>query len=371
MDTIDPMVVRSPLGWEPPRVPPRRAWAAPLALLAVLVVVVLVGLLLELPYYAIAPGSAKEVDGLIRADGAETFPADGDVMMATVSLYRVRPFDALLGWLRSDVDIVPERTVLPPEVSDREYRRYNFEVMGESKQTAVVVALRRLGHEVTEHGEGAVIEQVLPEFPAQGRLRQGEVIKAVDGRPVLLVRDATEAIRLHQPGDLVTIDVAQPDGSEPRRIQVPVAPDPEQDGRPVLGVILRTFKRTFDLPFEVEIDSADIGGPSAGLAFTLGVIEALTPGELTGGNRVAATGTIDMDGTVGDVGGVAQKTSAVRTAGATVFLVPAAEYEIARAHAGPGLKVVKVATLQEALDALGSLGGDLTALGSVAPAPRG
>ncbi|HET9442128.1 MAG TPA: S16 family serine protease, partial [Acidimicrobiales bacterium] len=206
---------------------------------------------------------------------------------------------------------------------------------------------------------------------AQGRLQPGDVIKAIDGRPVNLVSDATTIISSHQPGDELVIDVTQPDGTEPRQVRVPVAADPEQGGKTVLGVFLRSFKRDFDLPFDVDINSGNIGGPSAGLAFTLGIIDALTPGELTGGNKVAVTGTIEMDGSVGDVGGVAQKTSAVKAAGATVFLVPAGEYEVARQRAGAGLKVVKVTTLQEALDALGSLGGDLTALGSVSPAPRG
>jgi PDZ domain-containing protein len=311
------------------------------------------------------------VNTLISAKGAETYPAKGQVLLTTISLQQATPFDAVIGWLRTDVDVFPQEKVVPPKTSSEEYTRLNFEVMDESKQNAIVVALRRLGYQVTEKGEGALVERVLPQFAAKGRLQEGEVIKAIDGKPVRLVPEATAIISSHKPGDVLTIDLAQPDGSSPHQVQVPTAADPEQANKTVLGVFLRTFKRDFDLPFEVDIQSGNIGGPSAGLAFTLGVIDALTPGELTGGRKVAVTGTIEIDGRVGDVGGVAQKTSAVKASGADVFLVPAGEYETARQRAGDGLLVMKVTTLQEALDALGSLGGDLSALGPVSNGQRG
>lgn len=371
MNTIEPMVVRSPLGWEPVEPPQRHPWLGTTVTLLVILGAVVIGFNWSLPYYALAPGSARDVGSLIAADGAKTYPADGEVLLTTISLQQVHPIEAFVGWLRSDVDVVPEDRIKPPDTSNQEYRQQNFEVMDESKQNAIVVALRRLGYEVKEKGQGALIERVLPQFPVKGILREGEVIKAIDGKPVGLVTDATAVIGTHKPGDVLAIDVAQPDGSGARQALVPLAADPDQGGKVVLGVFLRTFKRDFDAPFKVDIRSGNIGGPSAGLAFTLGVIDSLTPGELTGGRKVAVTGTIEIDGRVGDVGGVAQKTSAVRKAGADVFLVPAGEYEVARQYAGPGLQVIKVTTLQEALDALGTLGGDLSALGPVATGQRG
>ena len=127
--------------------------------------------------------------------------------------------------------------------------------------------------------------------------------------------------------------------------------------------LLHVESHRFDEPIKVSIDSRGIGGPSAGLAFTLAIIDELRPGELTGGQKVAVTGTIDLDGRVGDVGGVVQKTAAVRAAGAKYFLVPPGEYNDAKAHAGKHLKVIKVATLDEALQALGALGGDVKDIG--------
>ena len=371
VNTTEPMVVRSPLGWEPVKPPPRHRLLGLTIALVLVFGVVVVGFNLPLPYYALAPGSARDVGPLIESSTTKLFPAEGEILLTTISLQQVHPFQALTGWLRSDVDVLPEEQIRPPDTSDQEYRQFNFQVMDESKQNAIVVALRRLGYEVTEKGEGALVEKVLPQFPSQGRLQPGDVISAIDGQPVRLVGDATAVISTHKPGDVLNIKVAQPDGTEPREVQVPVAADPEQGGKTVLGVFLRSFKRDFDLPFEVDINSGNIGGPSAGLAFTLGMIDSLTEGELTGGRKVAVTGTIELDGRVGDVGGVAQKTSAVKAAGAEVFIVPAGEYEVAKSRAGRGLTVIKVTTLQEALDALGWLGGDLNALGPVAAGQRG
>ena len=373
VNTSSEMVVRSPLGWEPVEPPPRHRWLGLTIALTLILGIVVVSFNLALPYYALAPGSAREVGPLIEAkgDGAKVYPAQGQVLLTTISLQQVHPVEALVGWLRTDVDVLPEKDILPPDTSDQEYRQFNYQVMDESKQNAIVVALRRLGYQVTEKGEGALVEKVLPQFPAQGRLQPGDVIKAIDGKPIALTTDAVAVIGTHKPGDVLTVDVVQPDGTEPRQVQVPVGSDPEQGNKPVLGVLLRSFKRDFDMPFAVDIQSGNIGGPSAGLAFTLGVIDALSEGELTGGRKVAVTGTIEIDGRVGDVGGVAQKTSAVKAAGADVFLVPAGEYEVAKARAGDGLTVIKVSTLQEALDALGALGGDLTALGPAATGQRG
>ena len=361
--TVEPIVVRSPLGWDPVAPERKRPWLPFFVAGVVVAVIVIAAAWITLPYYALAPGSARAVDDLIVADETKTYPPQGDVLLTTITLTKVSALQAFTGWLRDDVDVLPEDQVLPPDTSDEDYRRFNVEEMDDSKQTAIVVALRRLGYSVTEKGEGAVIENVLPQFPANGRLEPGEIIKAVDGKPVALVHEATAAIAQHKAGETVRLDVMAPgaDGAT-RVVEVPLAADPEQGGKAVLGVFLRTSNRSFDLPFEVDIKSGTIGGPSAGLAFTLGVIDQLTDGELTGGRKVAATGTIEIDGRIGDVGGVAQKTTVVKDAGAEVFLVPAGEYEIAKARAGDDLIVRKVSTLQEALDALADLGGDLSGL---------
>ena len=363
MSTIDPMLVPDPPGWGGGPPPRRRGRWAVVAVPIGLVIGLLVGsVTITLPYYAIAPGSAREVNDLVEAPKENEHPPRGEVMFTTVSLRQARAFDALLGWLDPDIDVVDEDQIRPPDTSSEEYRKLNLALMDDSKQTAIVVALRRLGHAVPETGDGGLIAGVRPNLPAHNRLHPGEIVTAVDGRPTMLASGVVAAVRAHKPGEVVRLDV-KPTSGEPRVEEIALVANPDGSGTALLGVELRTNNQKFDMPFEVDIRSGSVGGPSAGLAFTLGVLDVLTEGELTGGRRVAVTGTIEMDGRVGDVGGVAQKTAAVREAGADLFLVPEGEYEIARARAGSRLKVVKVANLQDALDALADFGGDLTALG--------
>jgi PDZ domain-containing protein len=360
------MVVPGPLGWESLPPPPRRSKTL-VRLLAVLVVALLLlaGAGVTLPYFALAPGSARQVNDLIRVPEAKAFPPRGKVFLATVSLRQVTPFGALQGWLDRDVDVVPERAILG-STPRRQFTQQNVQLMDDSKQVAVVVALRRLGFAVPEEGKGALVENVEKGSPADGRLAQGEVITAVDGVPTPLSDRAVEGLRRHRPGEAVRLDVLGVNGA-PRSQTVVLTTRPQGEGG-FLGVFLRTKEQHFAYPFDVTIDSGAIGGSSAGLAFTLGVLDTLTRGELTGGKKVAVTGTIELDGTIGDVGGVAQKTAAVRAAGAQYFLVPPGEFKEAVAHAGGGLHVMKVANLDQALSVLARFGGDVSALG---PGRRG
>ena len=379
MNTIQPMVQPSPLHWDSLPSPPRRQWLWLALPVVMLVVALIASTMITLPYYAIAPGSARQVNDLIVAPDDRSFPPRGEVLLATVSLRRVTPFDALQGWLDRDIDVVPEEQILGT-TKPKDLQKVNIELMDDSKQVATVVAMRKAGFNVAEHGEGALVAQVNEGAPAEGRLEPGEVITAVDGRPMALSDDVIAILKPRRPGDVVRVDVARGDGSPIRSEQVKLGSSPADrsscradgpaDGLPCLGVSLRTKGRRFDLPFEVQIDSGQIGGPSAGLAFALGVIDAITPGELTGGRRIAATGTIDINENVGPVGGVFQKTAAVKHEDAEVFLVPPQEYDDAVKRGGRDIKVVKVATLDDALAALADAGGDVSALG-VAPAAPG
>ncbi len=334
----------------------RRRWP----IVVVLVAVLLAGAsLIRLPYYAVAPGSARQVNDLIRVPKERAFPPRGRFFMATVSLRPAAPVDAFVGWLDRDTDVVPEGQILGATPRSQ-YSQQNRELMMESKQVASVVALRQLGYPVAEHGTGGLVVAVENGSPADGHLAPDEVITAVEGHPTMLASEAVNVIRSRGPGDLVSIEVRGRDQTV-RTERVTLGVNPRRPGG-FLGVTLLTKDQKFDYPFDVTIESGEIGGPSAGLAYTLGVLDALTPGELTGGKKVATTGTMDIDGTVGNVGGVAQKTAAVRAEGAEYFLVPPDEYEEAVSHAGNDLKVLRVGSLSEAISALGGVGGDVSTL---------
>lgn len=359
----------------PPRPAPaarsgrRRLWVA-VAAAALLVSTTVGAALLPVPYVALRPGSARPVTEQILVEGAPSYPPEHSIAYTTVNIGSTSLLEAFFGWLDDDVDVLPEDRVRAGR-SVEESRRYNAELMDTSKLTAITVALRRLGHQVDIRTSGTVVRRIFDDLPAQGALQLDDVIVAVDGQAV----DQPDVIaRLLQdggPGGQHTLTVERPAGSD-QRVEVPITTvaAPDDPGRAVIGIATEDRIVDFDFPFDVTIDSGKVGGPSAGLAFTLAVLDVLTPGELTGGHRVAVTGTMALDGTVGPVGGAAQKAITVRDAGYEVFLVPSDELEEVRATVGDDLQVIAVDTLEEALEALGSLGGNVESLeGAAAAAP--
>jgi PDZ domain-containing protein len=315
----------------------------------------------DLPYYEIAPGSAVDTSLLVDVDHAHAHPAKGKVFLTTVSLGKVTLYDALRGWLDRATDVVPERVIAPPGVNEKQFRQENLQAMDESKQKAIGVAFEALGVDAIR-GKGAEVEEIVGATPAASTLHVGDVLVAIDGAPVGVDADAVRMLGAHKPGDRVRLSVVPKAGGAPADVDVTLIEHPQRAGRAFLGVSLTTKDVSFAFPFNVGLRSEQIGGPSAGLAFTLEVLDVLTPGELTGGRKVAATGTIELDGSVGEVGGVAQKTIAVRRAGATMFLVPRAEYKQAKKFAGSELDVRPVDTLSDALKVLSTVGGNGLAL---------
>jgi PDZ domain-containing protein len=323
----------------------------------------------RLPYYAMAPGRAIAVDPLVEVDPARRYPAEGQVYLTTVSLRQVTAFGAIRGWLDPTIDVLPEDEVIPPDVSADDYQEHNVALMAASQQTAELVALQRLGYDVTATGTGALVAQVVDGSPADGVLRLADVIVAVGATPVSLSGDAVAALGRYEPGDRVELRVRRAGGAE-EVVEVTLGARDGDDSAPFLGVALQTADLRYDLPFDVAIDANRIVGPSAGLAFTLELLDVLSPGELMGGRRVAATGTISPDGAVGAVGGIPQKTAAVERAGVELFLVPEGALGAARGVAGDGLRVEEVATIDEALTALAEFGGEAL-LAAPAPASAG
>lgn len=350
---------------EAPR--PRRLWPVPLVAFVLAAAVTIALFTVNIPYVSLSPGSATPIGNLIEVPADRSNPANGEILFTTVSIADSKLIDAVTSWFDDDIELVDRATIYPPNTTRQQFRDFNLEQMRSSERTAVVVALRKLGHDIKETGNGVLIVTVLDGTAASGQLSPGDTVVGVDGTGVSVSSQLREAIRAKKPSTKVRLDVLDPDGA--KRVEELVLGD--QDGVAFLGVELITKDQEFSMPFEVDIDTGRVGGPSAGLAFTLAVLEKLTPGELTAGRKVAVTGTIEIDGTVGDVGGVAQKTAAVRERGADVFLVPPGEFEEAKKHAGDDLEIVSVANLDEALAALGRLGGNVQALGSpTASQPR-
>ena len=230
------------------------------------------------------------------------------------------------------------------------------------------MALRRLGHDVDINTTGTVVRSMLEDGPAAKVLEVDDVIVAVDGEPVDEPDEVGELLQAGGPGATHTLTVERPAGSDTHvDVDVTTIAADDDPGRAIIGIAPEDRIVGADLPVDVTIDSGTVGGPSAGLAFTLAVLDVLTPGELTGGHRVAVTGTMNLDGTVGPIGGGAQKGITVRDSDYEVFLVPEAEVEEVREAVGDDVEVIGVRTLEDALRALDSLGGNAGSLLEAVP----
>lgn len=297
---------------------------------------------------AYAPGSASDLTPRIKLTGAQQYRPKGSFLLATVGLTdRLTITQWVRARLDADVDLKDYDQVYPRGRSTELTR--SRAMMDDSKTLATLAALRYLGQDGT--GSGAKVIEVEPTLPANGKLVAGDIITAVNSAPICVAGDLRTGITATRKGSPVALSVTRAGTTGSIIIEIVPA---LIEGTPLIGVAAETVK--CDLPVDVSIDTANIGGPSAGLSMTLAILDLLTPGELTGGRVIAATGTIDADGSVGDVGGVKQKTAGVRSAGAKLFLVPTGEEQEARARAGK-LPVVAVRNLNDAIEALRRYGG--------------
>lgn len=290
--------------------------------------------------------SGASVD-VIRVEGARTYPTSGELNVLSVSIDGTpdRPVDwiSLLGTLFDQTrSAVPLSSLYPEGLSAEERSRQNAAMMLASQQSATAAALRRLGEPV---GEKVRIAGVSADGPSEGKLKANEVIRSVEGAEVTSLAALRAAVAKVPEGDPVRLGVER--GG--RETEVSVTPQTRSDGTRLLGV---TVNEEFTFPFEVKLDLENIGGPSAGLVFALAITDMLTPGELTGGKRISGTGTIDAEGEVGPIGGLQQKIWGAAKAGSTIMLMPIGNCADVPQRLPEGMKLVPVATLDEAVTAL-------------------
>jgi PDZ domain-containing protein len=337
---------------------PRRT-ATLLASTLTLIALLCVALLWPVPYAEMSPGPTVNTlgshggDSVLQISGHNTYPTSGHLNMTTVRVtsadYSMNLVEAVVGWLAHDQMVVEHDTLYPKGQTAEQADQENAEEFTQSQDSAKVAALEELGIPV---GSRVVVAAVVKGAPAQGELHAGDVIKAVDGRPVKAAGDVAELVTKHQPGQKVVFTVVPKGakGDAARDVGVTTArSDDDGEARAVVG-IQAGVEHTF--PFTIDIKLADVGGPSAGLMFALGIVDKLTPQDLTGGKFIAGTGTIDDEGKVGPIGGIDMKTIAARDKGAEYFLTPADNCAEAASDTPSGLTLVKVKTIGDALDAL-------------------
>jgi PDZ domain-containing protein len=325
--------------------------------------------------YARTPASAQPVADRVvfgdLGDEAEQYPPRGDIYFVTVT----EPEQSVLSWL-----VGREHPAIEFLTTEEKYgvqtpqqrRTFALESMRTSEQVAQYVALERVGFDVAVVAGDVLIQDMVclvaneagdecvTWSPSDEVLDPGDRILEVEGETIDGVEDLSRLLDGKSPGDIVEMKIERP-GEGELTVDVELTASPDYPYRTIVGFYPFDTRRV-ELPFELDIDTGSIGGPSAGLAFTLTLIDELTPGELTGGGNVAVTGTMELDGTVGAIGGLRQKASAVAQAGVEVFLVPEAQGEddiaAARLSGGDGLRIITVETLEDAIQALEALGGD-------------
>ena len=338
-------------------------WVWVWGVLGVLTLAALVASRINLAYYAIQPGTAQSVQPFITVPPAKGHPVIHPVLLTDVREARVTALTYLFFKLEPDTVLYSLPSVTGGTSPDELDAQGALE-MSQAEQAAKTSALRHLGYAVPATPAGAVIAGTFAGTPAYGVLDVGDVVTALDGTPTPTAEALSQAIAGHHSGQTVTFTVRRHGTGAPgpvaltlRRTKVDVG---GQTAYVDVGIEPQD-QVNYTYPFPISINVTNIGGPSAGLAMTLGVIDALGKGALTGGHTVAATGTMDASGNVGDVGGVPQKTVAVENAGATIFLVPPQEYKAALSKDRPGLKIYAVSTLDQALRVLEANGGHVGA----------
>ncbi|QIQ02778.1 YlbL family protein [Streptomyces liangshanensis] len=357
---------------------PRRT-ATMLASTLALIGLLCAGLLLPVPYAEMSPGPTVNTLGeargepVLQVSGHKTYPTTGHLNMTTVRVtgadYKMNVVEAVYGWLAHDNVVVPHDTLYPDGKTEEQSTQENAEEFSQSQESAKVAALEELHIPVTSR---IIVSSVVKDSPAEGTLHAGDVIKAVDGSPVKAPTDVAKLVTKHRPGQKVVFTVvpakdaeaAEKTGKEPSASKdVTLTTKKADDGdRAIVGIQAGT-DHTF--PFTVDIKLADVGGPSAGLMFALGIVDKLTPGSLTGGKFVAGTGTIDDQGTVGPIGGIEMKLVGARNAGAQYFLTPAENCAAAASDIPDGLTLIKVKTIADAKASLDKIrSGDTAGLPS-------
>jgi Lon-like protease len=314
---------------------------------AVVGVLALIGLVFALNFYrlpvvALSPGPMEDVLARLKVEGTRVYDSEGKLYLTSVGIDdNVRFYEALLDMANRDVQLVPRADLYPDREDSAEIDRENAALMDRSKETATVVALRQVGYDIKP--SGVEVTQVVSGTPADGRLRAGDKILAADGHTVTSIDQVRKAIGGHRPGERVAFRVDRDRTRKDVAVPVQLA-----DNQPRVGILLRDLFP--ELPIKVSIQTQNnIGGPSAGLIFTLSIIDKLTPGDLTAGRRVAGTGEIALDGAILPVGGVAEKLIAVHRLGVRTFLIPAGNCDSVRGQVPDGLRLVKVSNVEDAL----------------------
>ena len=299
-------------------------------------------------YYFMSPGPPYQWE--IEIQDHKTYDFDGNLYQLTVRRDEANYFVYAWANLNSQIDLYPREVILPDGVTPQELSEISIQNMITSENVAIAVALETLGYNVESEGDGVLVVGLLDDSPVKNKLYKNDLITSINDQ---IVKSSTEFISLlktYDIGDIVEIGLVR--NEEDITIKTTLIEHIEYENEPMVGFLASTPNQKFVYPFEVDINTGNVGGPSAGMMMALNVYNLLTENDITAGNKIAGTGTIEIDGSVGPVGGVKQKVIAAKRANASLILVPTANFLEANIYSDENTSIIAVDTFEEALDVI-------------------
>ena len=308
--------------------------------------------LVKTEYYFMSPGTPYQWE--IEYGNNENYSYDGNLYQLTVRRDEANIYVYLWSLLNSSYDLYPREVILPDGVTPQELSEISIQNMRTSENVAIAVALKNIGYEIESKGDGVAVVGLLEDSPVKDKLKKGDLINSINNTHIYSATEFISTLRTYSIGETVSIGLLREiDGiKEQIYIKTTLIEHVEYEGEPMVGFLATTVNERFDFPFEIDIKTGNVGGPSAGLMMALNVYNNLIPEDITNSMIVAGTGTIEIDGSVGPVGGIKQKIIAAKRAGAELILVPVANFEEARPFETDKTAIVAVDSFDEALSVI-------------------
>ena len=302
--------------------------------------------LMKTDYYFMAPGPPYQWD--IAIEGAESYDYEGNLYQLTVRRDEANYFTYVWAKVDNSVDLYSREVILPKGVTPQELSEISMQNMKTSENVAIAVALNLLDYEIETQGDGVLVVGIMDDSPVAGKLLKEDLIISINNEVIKSTTEFISLLRTYEIGDMVSIGLIRND--KEMSIETKLIEHIDYENEPMVGFLASTPNQRFVFPISVDIDTGNVGGPSAGLMMALNVYNSLTEYDITKGIKVAGTGTIEIDGSVGPVGGVKQKVIAAKNAGSTLILVPTANFDDVKSYIDEDTSIVSIDTFNEALN---------------------
>ena len=308
--------------------------------------------LIKTDYYFMSPGPPYQWD--IEYENIDKYEFEGNLFQLTVRRDEANALIYAWSLINESYDLYPREVILPDGVTPKELSEISIQNMRTSENVAIAVALKNLGYEISSKGDGVAVVGLLDDSPVKNKLKKSDLIQSINSTDIFSATEFIATLRTYSIGETVSIGLLREIDSVKKQIFVKttLVEHVEYKGEPMVGFLATTVNERFDFPFEIDIKTGNVGGPSAGLMMALNVYNNLIPEDITNSMVVAGTGTIEIDGSVGPVGGIKQKIIAAKRAGAELILVPIANFEEASQFETDKTAIVAVDSFDEALSVI-------------------